>query len=210
MKKLFVIACLFLPALSVLSQETSEEEAVQKGFRRDNIFIGGSLGLGLGSGTFNISANPEIGYTITKWLDAGISTNINYFTVNADNNRGYRQRSTTYGAGVFVRIYPINGFFIQAIPEYNWMNTKLKDVTFGTGQDLRFKAEAPSLLLGVGYGRRAIGNSNFFTAIMFDAGSNDSSPYINTDQDQNGNIFKSKLPIIRTGFNIYLRPKSQK
>ncbi len=202
MKKFITLVCLMAAGISTIAQETTEEETVKKGFKQENIFIGGSIAFGIGTGTFSVGANPEVGYSIANWLDAGISTNINYYALRAEYNSGYRQRSTTYGAGVFTRIYPLRGFFIQALPEYNWINTKVKDMTFAQGQEFKFKQEAPSLLLGVGYGRRAVGGSNFFTAIMIDAGNNTSSPYI----DQNG----AKLPIIRTGFNFYLRPKRER
>lgn len=184
---------------NITDAQEEAEQSERKGFRRDNIFVGGSIAFGLATGTFNVGANPEAGYSVANWLDAGISTNVNYFSLRGQYNNGFRQRSTTLGGGVFARIYPLRGFFIQALPEYNWINTNVKNLNFGGGQEYKFKEEAPSILLGVGYGRRVIGASNFFTAIMFDAGRNTSSPYVDSDG--------SKVPIIRTGFNFYLRPK---
>src|SRR5687768_942043 len=116
LKKLIVACLLFsITANSFAQEETSEDKKKKGRFRRDNIFIGGSLGLSMGgwNGGFNIGANPEIGYSITNWLDAGISTNFNYFSYRAEYNDGIRQRSTTLGAGVFARIFPIRNFFIQ-------------------------------------------------------------------------------------------------
>src|SRR5687768_655782 len=114
MKRIITLACFLTVGFSALAQEVLEEEkAEQKGFRRDNIFLGGSVAFGLGNGTFSVGANPEVGYTIAKWLDAGISSNINYFSIRPEYNGGYRQRSTTKGVGTFVRIYPLNGIFIQ-------------------------------------------------------------------------------------------------
>lgn len=203
MKKIIALALFVVTVFTTTAQEVlQDEENEKRGFRTDNIFVGGSIALGLGSGSFSVGANPEVGYSITKWLDAGISTNINYFSLRAEYNNGYRQRSTILGTGMFVRVYPINGFFIQAIPEYNWINHTIKDMNFGGGNEFKEKQEAPSILLGVGYGRRAVGGSNFFTAIMFDAGKNTSSPYIDS--------YGAKLPVLRTGFNFYLRPKSQR
>src|SRR5688572_19329870 len=99
MKRIIVTALLITSFLGVTAQETTEDEPAKKGFRRDNIFVGGSIAFGLGSGTFSVGANPEVGYSIANWLDAGISTNINYYSLRAEYNNGYRQRSTTYGAG---------------------------------------------------------------------------------------------------------------
>lgn len=203
MRKILLGLCLFAVATTCFAQD--EKDEMKGKFRRDNIFIGGGIGLGLGgwSGGFNIGANPEIGYSIANWLDAGISTNVNYFSFRAEVNNGWRQRSFNYGGGIFARVYPFNGFFLQALPEYYWINTNLRDENFGSANNtIKIRQEAPSLLLGAGYGSRNIGQSNFFTVIMFDVGSNSSSPYIDS--------YNARLPILRTGFNIYLRPKRQK
>ncbi|MDB5190516.1 MAG: hypothetical protein JWQ96_79 [Segetibacter sp.] len=201
MKLVFQGILLLLASISGFAQEEKEEEP-KHSFKKENIFVGGGIGLGVGgfSGGFNIGANPEVGYSIANWIDAGISTNINYFSYRAEVNNGIRQRSTNYGVGVFTRIYPFRGFFLQVLPEYNWINTNLKDERqFGSGETLKIKQEAPSFLLGAGYGSRMIGDMNFFTVIMVDMGNNSNSPYIDT--------YGSKLPILRTGFNFYLKPK---
>ncbi len=204
MKKAVMLLCAVAIAYSSFAQREEQTEPKKGSFRKDNIFLGGGIGLGIGgwSGGFNIGANPEAGYTVAKWLDAGISTNINYSSFRAEVNNGIRQRTTNYGGGIFLRLYPFKGFFIQALPEYNWITTNLKDMRAGTtNEQLKIKREAPSLLLGAGYSRRMVGQSNFFTVIMFDAGNNLNSPYIDS--------YSSKLPILRTGFNFYLRPKRQ-
>lgn len=192
----FLLITLSMVALSVSSFAQDEKENRPR-FRRDNIFLGGSIGLGLGNGGFSAGANPEIGYTIAQWLDAGISTNLNYNSFSAEYNGGLRQRSFNYGGGAFVRVFPFRGFFLQVLPEYNQIRSSFKNVLNGYQETI--KQEAPSLLLGAGYGSREVGNMNFFTIIMFDAGTNTNSPYIA--------YLGSKLPILRTGFNFYLRPK---
>jgi hypothetical protein len=194
MKHLFIV--LSMLSLTVSSFAQQEEEKSHK-FRRDNIFIGGAIGLGLSSGGFSAGANPEIGYSITNWLDAGISTNFNYYSYSAEYNGGTRQHSFNYGAGMFVRAFPIRNVFLQVLPEYNRINTNLKDVY--SGQEVTYKQEAPSLLLGIGYASREVGRSSFYTVLMFDAGNNINSPYIG--------YLGTKQPILRTGFNFYLRPK---
>jgi len=192
-KNIFILSML---SLAVSSFAQSEDEGPSHKFRKDNIFIGGAIGLGASSGGFSFGANPEIGYSIAQWLDAGISTNFNYYTFSAEYNGGVRQRSFNYGGGVFVRAFPIRNVFLQVLPEYNIIKTNLRDAF--TGEQRRLKQEAPSLLLGIGYASREIGRSSFYTAIMFDAGNNTNSPYIG--------YLGSKLPILRTGFNFYLRP----
>ena len=194
MNRIIIVFATLLFSVSLFAQE--EEEPSHK-FRRDNIFIGGAIGLGLSSGGFSAGANPEIGYTIAQWLDAGFSTNFNYYSYSAEYNGGVRQRSFNYGAGVFVRAFPIRNVFLQVLPEYNRINTNLKDAY--SGQAVTYRYEAPSLLLGIGYASRDIGRSSFYTVLMFDAGNNENSPYIG--------YLGSKQPILRTGFNFYLRPR---
>ncbi|MDB5248006.1 MAG: hypothetical protein JWQ40_2400 [Segetibacter sp.] len=196
MKNFIIVLCMLSLSFSAFAQSEDEEKSHK--FRRDNIFLGGSFGLGMGGGGFSAGVNPEAGYTIAQWLDAGISTNFNYNSFSAEYNGGVRQRSFNKGAGLFVRAFPFRGFFVQVLPEYNIITTNLKDV-YNTGEEVRIKQEAPSLLLGVGYGSRMVGNMNYFTVLMFDAGTNTNSPYIGYSG--------SKLPIMRAGFNFYLRPK---
>ncbi len=195
MKK--IIASLLLLSFTITSFSQSENEEKNHKFRKDNIFIGGAVGLGLGGGGFSVGANPEIGYSVAQWLDAGISTNINYYSFRAESNNGTRQRSLNYGGGVFVRVFPIKNFFIQLIPEYNIINTNLKYIP--TGEELKITQNAPSFLAGIGYGSRIIGSGSFFTVLMMDLGNNTNSPYIDT--------YGAKLPILRTGFNFYLHSK---
>lgn len=192
----------FCGLLSIHFSGWSQNAETDHSFRKENIFIGGAIALGLGGGGFSAGANPEIGYTVANWLDAGISTNINYYSYTAEANNGVRQRSLNFGGGIFVRLYPIPNIFIQVLPEYNWVKTTLKDIAYyGTGQEIKTTQEAPSLLLGAGYATREIGNTSFYTVIMFDAGNNLNSPYVG--------YLGSKYPILRTGFNFYLRPKKK-
>jgi len=205
MKKIVTALSLLAISLSSFAQLEKGEEDMKGKFRQDNIFIGGSIGLSIGGGYgggFQVGGNPEVGYTIANWLDAGISGNINYFSSKAENNYGERLRSTTTGGGAFVRIHPIRNVFLQAQPEYNWITTKVRNYNYNPAIDTKYKQEAPSLLLGVGYGTRVVGASSFFTVLMFDVGNNLASPYITADH--------SRLPILRSGFTVYLKPKKQK
>lgn len=206
MKKILISLSLTALTVYAFGQEEGDEEKGK--FKKENLFIGGGIGLGIGGWNqgFNVGVNPEFGYSVAPWLDAGISTNVNYFSFRAQVNNGIRQRSLNLGVGAFTRLYPIRGFFIQALPEYNWITTNLKNMNFGgTGETYKIKQEAPSLLLGVGYGTRNIGRSNFYTAIMFDVGDNSASPYIGSLGSR-----RFKLPVLRTGFNIYLGQKRQR
>ena len=168
-----------------------EEEKKQGGFKKENIFIGSALNLGFSSGIFQLGANPEIGYSITKWLDAGISTNINYTSLRYT---GYSNRVLNYGAGTFIRIWPARFLFLTALPEYNRINVTTKFTN--NNATVKEKFNAASVLLGAGYGTRIVGRTYSYFSIMFDALKNINSPYRDGEN--------RALPIIRAGFAFYL------
>jgi len=191
-----IITAFFLALLSTRLLFAQEEEN-QGGFKKENIFIGSALSLGVSGGAFQIGATPEIGYSITKWLDAGITFNINYSSFRYEY---FSDQYLNYGVGSVVRIWPVNFLFISAIPEYNWIDITRKyvDNLYPSEKD---KFKAGSLLLGGGYGKRIVGQTYSYFAIMFDALSNKYSPY----RDVQGRA----IPIIRAGFAIYLGPKNE-
>src|SRR5579872_1225879 len=140
---------------------TYTDEAPETGFRKENLFVGGGLGLGFGSYNFNIGVNPEIGYSLNRWLDVGAVVNFTYNSESADPTGYYnpdvRSKQFVYGGGVFGRAYVLPFLFLTAQPEFNWTNTKKTYEPSGPAYNL--SATAPSLLLGLGYGRRVIGEN---------------------------------------------------
>ena len=95
----------------------------------------------------------------------------------------------------------IPNFFIQAQPEYNWIVYKQSNLDNGTTYP-KITTKASSFLAGIGYGQRIVGQSSFFTLLMFDLASERFSPYRDT--------YGTAVPIIRGGFNIYLNTKKKK
>jgi hypothetical protein len=180
---------------------TYSDEGSGTGFQKENLFLGGSLGLGFGSYDFNVGVSPEVGYSLNKWLDVGALVNFNYNSIRADPNFIYnpntRARNFNYGGGVFARGYVLPFLFLTAQPEYNWVTSNEKDMT--SGESFNFNASAPSLLLGIGYGQRVVGEASFYIALMFDAISNVNSPY--------NDIYGHPLPVIRAGVDFYLHGK---
>jgi hypothetical protein len=53
--------------------------------------------------------------------------------------------------------------------------------------------------LGIGYGRRVVGQNGFYIALLFDALDNVNSPY--------NDAFGHPLPVLRAGFDIYLHQR---
>jgi len=179
----------------------SDEDEFGQGFKKEHLFIGGNLGLGLGSYSFNAGISPELGYSFTQWLDAGVLLNLNYTSVRADPyyNGNIRQRSFNYGAGAFARFYPLSFLFLQVGPEYNWIHYNFKNLN--DGSSISATTKAMSFLAGIGYGQRIVGRSSFRVALMIDLLNNPQSPY----RDNNGVV----LPVLKTGFDIYLGPKKK-
>lgn len=175
---------------------TYSDEGAEKGFSKNNLFLGGSLALGFGSYSFNVGVSPEIGYSLTNWLDAGVVVNFNYNSIRADPyyNNNIRTHTFNYGGGVFARAYPLPFLFLTAQPEFNWVSQNLKDMT--SGATASYNVNAPSLLLGAGYGQRVVGEGSFYIAILFDVLGNKNSPY--------NDIYGKPLPVIKAGFNVYL------
>jgi hypothetical protein len=194
MKKVFSFALMLLLSISVFSQEKEKEEK-EKGFKKENVFIGSGINLGFFNG-FILGLNPEIGYSLNKFLDAGVSTNVNYITQN-DGPTTYRQ--FTLGGGPFVRIWPVRMIFIGGQFEYNSIKYSVKN---GGVISNRQKYSAPSFLVGGGYGSRNMGQSQFYTSIMVDVLRNPKSPYIDS--------YGRMSPVLRTTFTFYLKSKSQR
>lgn len=196
--------CILIPIVLLLfcqnamAQQNEQEEPTGK-FRQDNVFLGTSLNIALANRSFNLGINPEIGYSLTKWLDAGVALNINYFSQNASEFSSIRFRNFNYGAGAFLRIWPVSFLHIQVQPEYNWISSSQKDVF--TGQTGNYHFNAGSLLVGLGYGTRVMRSNYSYVTLMIDVLQNKYSPY----RDQ----YNDPLPVFRAGFGVYLKPKRQ-
>jgi hypothetical protein len=181
-----------------------EDDAKQGsgGFKKENIFIGGALNLGFSSNTFQVGISPEIGYSIAQWLDAGLGLNLNYLSQSADPYYNYnvRTHSLNYGGGPFVRLYPLPFLFVQGQFEANWIKINSKDYNNGYSAEATYSST--SFIAGIGYTSRVVGQSSYYFLIGMDLMNDINSPY----RDYNG----SAIPIIRGGFNFYLRPSRKK
>lgn len=203
-KKFWFVVLLAALNISVFAQEQSEEEEEDEptGFKKENIFLGGGLNIVGGTGRFGIGIMPEIGYSVADWLDAGLVFNYNYYSERADPywNNNVRIRNSIFGAGMFVRIYPIKSIFINLQPEINWLTSKQRYEVNGIEQT--YKANATSVLGGIGYATRTVGENNFYIMIAVDLMQEAMSPY----RDQ----FNRAIIQYRSGFNFYLRPSRKK
>lgn len=204
MKPLLLFLSIIIIGANSFAQYRNDNESGL--LKKENIFVGGSIALGFTGGTntssFVIGANPEIGYTLAESVDIGFAFNAIFNSYKFyDAPFRYRQNAFNYGAGIFTRIHVIPNFFIQAQPEYNWIVYKQSNLDNGTNYP-KITTKASSFLAGIGYGQRIVGQSSFFTVLMFDLATERFSPYRDT--------YGTAVPIIRGGFNIYLNSKKKK
>ncbi len=191
MKKVFLSLLIIISVKALHAQDNYSNES--GGFKKENVFFGGSVSLGVGSGSFGIGANPEIGYSVSQFLDAGVAFNINYSS-QRDYLYDVRYSSFNYGGGAFIRAYPIPFLYVQLQPELNWItySTKYSDLVD------KQTVSAPSLIGGIGYAQRIVGEGGYFIMIGLDLLNDKNSPY--------RDYYNHAVPIVRGGFDVYLHP----
>jgi hypothetical protein len=199
MKSVYALLLVTLLSANVFAQDDNDEEK-EKGFKKENLFTGGSLNVQFGSGQTSLGASPFFGYSINKYIDVAASIGYSYLSEREYdsyyNYTGGKIRQSIYGPGAFVRIFPVKFLYAQA--HYNIIKLKyLYPDSYGI-PDEKFNTHASSLLLGAGYagGREEENKSYFYISIMFDVLKSTYSPY----RDYQGNA----QPIIRAGYNIAL------
>jgi len=190
-----LFASLFVSVCSYAQDK--EQEETKKGFKKENLFTGGSISLAFYNNTFLVGGSPVFGYSITNWADLGIVVNYNY-TSYRDYNFVFNDKlkQYVYGGGTFIKLYPVRFLFAQAQYEYNFIKQKYIP---NAGATQEYKTESGSFLIGGGYttGRFGRGGNPFFyLAVLFDISNNANSPY--TDG------YGRTIPIIRGGIQIPL------
>jgi hypothetical protein len=174
-----------------------DEPERTSGFRKENLFTGGGISLGFSNNSFQAGASPVLGYNIASWVDAGIAVNYNYASFRDVYLVNDKLRESTYGGGIFAKLYPLPFLFVHSQFEHNFTTQKYLP---GNGEPSeKNKVEANSLLLGLGYaGDRSpdSGRPFFYISLLFDVLNSDYSPYATSD----GRI----LPILRGGVQVPL------
>jgi hypothetical protein len=206
MKKVLVVVAGLCLAVMAQAQDDPDGDREAKGFKKENLFTGGSITLSFFNGQTLLGANPVFGYKLADWVDAGLA--FNYLYTGARDYQVFNDkiRQTVLGPGVFTRLYPVRSLFVQAQFEHNF-NT-IKYIYPGGSPVEKYKAEANSLLLGGGFaqGRERGSTTFYYIAVLFDVLKNINSPYVdvsyNPDNPAQQRI--DMVPIIRAGVNIGL------
>ncbi|HMI77352.1 MAG TPA: hypothetical protein VK484_01095 [Ferruginibacter sp.] len=208
MKKAFVVLLLLNISYSAIAQEEDMQEEKKGGFKKENLFTGGGATASISSYFTVLGASPVLGYSITKWLDAGIVFNFTYASSRPVYYDPYtntylvsddKSRQTVLGPGIFARIYPLKFLFINIQTEQNFITDK---TIYAVGPTAKDKYSATSLLLGVGYagGREGIGDMYYYLSIMGDFSGNKNSPYVGISES--GKVVVT--PIFKAGLQIPL------
>lgn len=201
MKKL-IFSMLMATVVSVACAQDDEE----KGFKKENLFTGGSVTVSFFSGTTILGANPIFGYKLANFADAGVVVNYIY-----SGQRDYLEfddkvKQNVYGGGLFTRLYPVNFLFLQGQFEHNFISLRYIPAT-SNYQPYKETVDANSLLVGGGYcqGRQPGSNTFYYVSILFDVIKNENSPYVDVVYDQfTGRKSVRAVPLIRAGINIGL------
>lgn len=196
MKKKFIYLILIALSNSIMANAQDVVKTMPS-MNVNPIFIGGNLVIGGGAGSFQLGLNPEMYKRVNDYVDIGAATNLFFQSFNptiSNGLPGVSSRSFQLGAGAFTRIWPLEKFFIQIQPEYNYTWSRFKDrgtegINAGASRSIRFGAE--SLLAGIGYGTRSENGMTYFS-VMIDLLKNPNSPY------RDG--YNRADPIIRAGF----------
>jgi len=192
----FIITLICFLSISLFAQDDEDDS---KGFKKENLFTGGTISLAFYNNTFLVGGNPVFGYNLTKWADLGIVVNYNYTSYRDVSYYGANDklRQSVYGGGSFVRLYPVRFLFAQAQFERNFIRQKYIPADGSASSTEKF--EANSFLVGGGYTTNRYPDSGqpfFYLAVLFDIMESTYSPY--TD------AYNRSIPIIRAGVQIPL------
>lgn len=185
---------LLMATLSLNAQETEEaKEEKPKGFRKENMFIGGNFGLAFGDYTL-INISPQLGYRLNDYLALGFGINGQYVKDRLRDFSGrtiYKSSRGVIGLNTFGRVYPVRFLMLQVQPEVNYLFGK---DTYYTGSPTgTFKMDAmiePSLLLGGGAVLQQ-GRGALIISAMYDVLQRQYSPY-------------GRRPVYNIGYNVSL------
>jgi hypothetical protein len=177
-----VLAITFL-CMALISFSQDKEEKKEKGFHKENLFVGGNFGLTFGNYTL-INVSPQIGYRFSKLFAAGVGLNLQYVSLKRKDYNGdtyYKTSQGVMGLNIFGRVYPIKNIMLQAQPEINYVFGKEKyfQTSYQEAQEFNLNAEiVPSLLMGGGLVLPS-GRGAFIISVFYDVLQNSSSPYGN-------------------------------
>lgn len=193
-----LVFCLLFFYFTYLHAQDDEEDI--KGFKKENLFMGGTLNVSFGNQLTALGVSPFFGYSVNRYLDVAASFGVNYISQRdiSGYNVNDKLRQTVYGPGAFIRVFPVNFLFAQAQYEFNLIKYKYIPPPNSGGTVEKYNYDAHSLLIGPGFasGRNKENKSYYYISVLWDIGKATNSPY-------KDNIDRA-VPVIRAGYNIAL------
>lgn len=171
-----------------------------RGFKKENLFTGGSVNVSFGNQFTALGITPHFGYSLNKYLDVAITAGLNYQSQRDIQyyNANDKLRQTIFGPGAFVRVFPVKFLYAQAQYEFNFIRYKYIPVPNSGAPVEKLRFNASSLLVGPGLatGREPGNNTYYYICVLWDVAKNANSPY--TDE------LNRAVPIFRAGMNVGL------
>ncbi len=204
MTNFFSVVLLIGFSATAFSQPVKDTAEETRGFKKENLFAGGGFTVSYFSGITVLGINPYFGYSVTKWMDAAVSMNVNYISQSNYIEDGDRVRQTIFAPGALVRLYPVKFLYAEAQFEHNFIKQKYLPAPNSGYSEGKINYNVNTLLAGIGYAsdREYDDDEFYYLSISFDLLKKPGSPYTNN----NNNPF----PIIRAGYNIKLFPNHRK
>lgn len=173
MNRLIIIIAIFIFSIpsSVYCQYYENKKNEKEPFK-EKLFFGGGLGLQFGTYTL-IDVSPIVGYKVTPKIQPGVRFTYQYQSNQTNNYSTYR-----YGGSAFLRLFPIESFFLQA--EAEGLNIEW----FTTTTEERLWIE--NYFVGAGYFQKLGKRSGTYFTVLWNLNESKYSPYTN--------------PVIRIGF----------
>ncbi|WP_341834780.1 hypothetical protein WJU16_17680 [Chitinophaga pollutisoli] len=178
MKRICLIAAVFLLSMQAVMAQSPYRVDTARGFDPSKLMVGGNFGFAFGNYSL-VNVSPMIGYRFSPKAAAGISINAQ-FTWEKYREGSYEVKNnyTILGGGIWGRYYPLEMLFVHAQPEYNSISYK-KQIYSDPRQSFKERYGAPSLLLGGGYAQPIGGNSALVIMLLYDVLQDENSPYRN-------------------------------
>ncbi len=197
MKKISLVILLVMFSVNLWAQDEDEKKS---GFKKENLFTGGTLNVSFGNQVTALGISPFFGYSINKYIDVAASVGLNYISQRDYSfyNSNDKLRQTIYGPGAFVRVFPVKFLFAQAQYEFNFIKYKYIPPSNSGMPSEKYNMDAHSMLVGGGFasGRDGDNKSFYYISILWDVAKSVNSPY-------KDNLNRA-IPVIRAGYNIAL------
>ena len=204
MNKFLLTILLATFSMLAFSQVEKNDEEDSRVFKKENLFAGGGVTVSYFNGVTVLGINPYAGYSITKWLDASVSMNVNYISQSNYLLDGDRVHQTILAPGALVRVYPLKFLYAETQFEHNIIKQKYVPAPNSGYMEDKINYNVNSLLTGIGYAsdREYDDDEFYYISISFDLLRRPGSPYTSSRDNP--------FPIIRAGYNIKLFPNHKK